>query len=133
MEVLSEISFPSVIRAKDLPRVKNLVGKKRQFFVTVTSGTTTKETEAVRSVEQAVRWDETLEGLWVVYPPLYSVNLTEYLCSAARPSSHLTVYIYAKRSIGKDILAGMLEIPLDAFLSSSQSSLSLPRISFSTS
>jgi hypothetical protein len=61
----------TVIRANDLPRLKNVIGKKRQFFVTVTSGATTKKTAAVRSVAQAVRWDEMLGTLWVSYPHSY--------------------------------------------------------------
>ena len=120
-----DISPPSVIRAQDLPRLKNAVGKKRQFYVTATTGTTAKKTAAVRSVAQAVRWNETLGALWVDPPPLYAVILTGH-SSAAHPSSHLRVCIYAKRSIGKDILAGTLDIPYDSLHSSSQSGLSFP-------
>ena len=61
--MIQDIVLLLVIRAQDLPRLKNSVGKKRQFFVTVTSGTTTKKTAAIRSVEQAVRWNETLGAL----------------------------------------------------------------------
>ena len=55
--------FLSVLRAQKLPRLKTLSGKKRQFYVTVTDGTIVKKTTAIRSVEQAVKWDEKLDGL----------------------------------------------------------------------
>jgi C2 domain len=119
-----QIAPQSVVRAHDLPRLKNPVGKKRKFFVTVSNGTTTKRTVAIRSEGQAVHWNETLGALWV-HAPLYSVTLTQDCCSAY-PSSHLTLCIYAKKSIGKDIFAGTLEIPFDSFYFSSQSGLSRP-------
>ena len=119
-----KITPPSVIRAQNLPRLKNAVGKKRQFFVTVTSEITTKKTAAVRSVGQTVRWDETLGALWVTHPPFCAVTLTGDRHSVAPPSSHLRICVYAKRSICEDILAGTLEIPFDSFHSSYQSGLS---------
>ena len=62
--------------------------------------------------------------------------MTEDRYSAAHPSSRLRLCIYAKRFAGKDILAGMLEIPLDSFDSSSQNDhgpSSFLHISYSTS
>jgi hypothetical protein len=55
--------FLLVLRAHNLPRLKTLFGKKRRFYVTVTDGMITKKTTAVRSVEQAVEWDEKLNAL----------------------------------------------------------------------
>jgi hypothetical protein len=55
--------FLLVLRAHKLPRLKTLFGKKRRFYVTVTDGTIAKKTTAIRSVEQAVEWDEKLDAL----------------------------------------------------------------------
>lgn len=52
-----------------------------------------------------------------------SVTLTEDRCSAIHPSTNLRVCVYAKKSPGKDILAGTLEIPFDSLQSFSQSGL----------
>ena len=56
----AQIYFLQVLRARKLPRLKTKLGKKREFYVTVTDGTTTKNTTAIRSVEQAVEWNEKL-------------------------------------------------------------------------
>jgi hypothetical protein len=40
-----------------------MFGKKRQFYVTVTNGTITKKTTAIRSVGQAVEWGEKVDAL----------------------------------------------------------------------
>jgi hypothetical protein len=55
--------FLLVLWAHNLPRLKTLFGKKRRFYVTVTDGMITKKTTTVRSVEQAVEWDEKLNTL----------------------------------------------------------------------
>ena len=52
-----------VHRAHGLPRLKTLFGKKRRFYVTVTSGTIARKTTAVRSVGQAVEWNKKLDAL----------------------------------------------------------------------
>ena len=53
----------TVLRAHSLPRLKTLFGKKRRFYVTVINGTIAKQTSAIRSVEQAVEWNEKLGAL----------------------------------------------------------------------
>ena len=55
-----QINFLQVLRARKLPRLKTKFGKKREFYVTVTDGTTAKNTAAIRSVKQAVEWNEKL-------------------------------------------------------------------------
>ena len=59
----AQIHFLQVLRARKLPRLKTKFGKKRKFYVTVTDGTTAKNTAAIRSVEQAVEWNEKLGAL----------------------------------------------------------------------
>ena len=59
----AQIYFLQVLRARKLPRLKTKLGKKREFYVTVTDGTTAKNTTAIRSVEQAVEWNEKLGAL----------------------------------------------------------------------
>ena len=49
-----------VLRARNLPRLKTQFGRKREFYVTVTDGTTAKNTTAIRSVKEAVEWNEKL-------------------------------------------------------------------------
>ena len=59
----AQIYFLQVLRARKLPRLKTKFGRKREFYVTVTDGTTAKNTTAIRSVEQAVEWNEKLGAL----------------------------------------------------------------------
>ncbi|KAF8812682.1 hypothetical protein BYT27DRAFT_7182387, partial [Phlegmacium glaucopus] len=54
----------TVLRTHELPRLKTLCGKKRRFYVTVTDGTITKKTTAIRSVKEAVEWNERLDALY---------------------------------------------------------------------
>ncbi|KAF8815811.1 WD40 repeat-like protein [Phlegmacium glaucopus] len=87
----------TVLRTHKLPRLETLWGKERRFYVTVTDGTITKKTTTVRSVEQAVEWNEGLDAF------------------AVFPSTHITLSLYARRSIvGKDVLIGTHEIPLES-------------------
>ena len=60
MMMETQIYFLQVLRARNLPRLKTNFGRKREFYVTVTDGTTAKNTTAIRSVEQAVEWNEKL-------------------------------------------------------------------------
>ena len=62
--IQAQTYFLSVLRAHKLPRLKTPFGKKRRFYVTVTDGTIAKKATAIRSVEQAVEWDEKLDALW---------------------------------------------------------------------
>jgi hypothetical protein len=55
--------FFLVLRAHGLPRLKTLFGKKRRFYVTATNGTIAKKTTAIRSVGQAVEWNQKLDAL----------------------------------------------------------------------
>jgi hypothetical protein len=56
----AQIYFLQVLRARKLPRLKTKFGKKREFYVTVTDGTTAKNTTAIRSVKEVVEWNENL-------------------------------------------------------------------------
>ena len=56
----AQIYFLQVLRARNLPRLKTQFGRKREFYVTVTDGTTAKNTTAIRSVKEAVEWNEKL-------------------------------------------------------------------------
>ena len=59
----AQIYFLQVLRARKLPRLKNKLGKKREFYVSVTDGTTTMNTTVIRSVKEAVEWNEKLGAL----------------------------------------------------------------------
>ena len=59
----AQIYSLQVLRARKLPRLKTKFGKKREFYATVTDGTIAKNTVAIRSVEQAVEWNENLGPL----------------------------------------------------------------------
>ncbi|KIM45626.1 hypothetical protein M413DRAFT_344802 [Hebeloma cylindrosporum] len=85
----------TVLRACKLPPLKTLSGKPRQFYVSVTDGTITKKTTAIRSVDQTVQWDEKLDGF-----------------SLLRPPYNITLCVYAKRDLSKDILVGTCELSL---------------------
>ena len=62
MVIEAQINFLQVLRAHNLPRLITF-GKKREYYVTVTDGTTAKNTTAIRSVKEAVEWNEKLGAL----------------------------------------------------------------------
>ncbi|KAH9960961.1 hypothetical protein BGW80DRAFT_922078 [Lactifluus volemus] len=82
----------TVLRAHNLPRLKTLLGKKRQYHVTVTYEERTWESRPVRSVAQRVEWNEVVDTFTV------------------RPLSRITVSVYAKKTMARDILVGRQEI-----------------------
>jgi hypothetical protein len=59
----AQIYFLQVLRARNLPRLKTKFRRKRKFYVTVTDGTTAKNTTTTRSVKEAVEWNEKLGAL----------------------------------------------------------------------
>ena len=63
MEAQIYFNFLQVLRARKLPHLKTKFGKKREYYVTVTDGTTAKNTTAIRSVKEAVEWNEKLGAL----------------------------------------------------------------------
>jgi len=50
-----------VLRAQNIPRIKNIFGLK--FFVTVTSQATKKKTSSVPTKGPTVQWKESLDAL----------------------------------------------------------------------
>ena len=59
----AQISLLQVLQARKLPHLKNKLGKKREYYATVTDGKTAKNTTAIRSVKEAVEWNEKLGAL----------------------------------------------------------------------
>ncbi|KAH9069403.1 hypothetical protein EDB83DRAFT_2674423 [Lactarius deliciosus] len=92
----------TVLRARNVPQFKTTFGGKREYFVTITYGTTTKKTKKqtkrkTKSVQidgQTVAWDQRLDAFLV------------------QPSSHIILRLYAKKSITSDILIGTHEMTL---------------------
>ncbi|KAH9053361.1 hypothetical protein EDB87DRAFT_236772 [Lactarius vividus] len=85
----------TVLRAQNVPRLKNVFGPK--FFVTVTSHTMEKKTPSVPAKRQTARWDENL-GAFIL-----------------RPSTPLILRLYAERFARRDILIGEHEMtPVDS-------------------
>ncbi|KAH9074718.1 hypothetical protein EDB83DRAFT_2515581 [Lactarius deliciosus] len=85
----------TVLRAHNVPRVKNVFGLK--FFVTVTSQATKKKTPSVRAEGATVQWNENLGPLIV------------------QPSSRLVLRLYADRFARRDTLIGRHEmIPVES-------------------
>ncbi|KAF8264172.1 hypothetical protein EI94DRAFT_1788157, partial [Lactarius quietus] len=90
----------TVLRAINVPHIKNKFGGKREYFFTVTYQETTKKakkTKKTKSVQiegQMVVWNETLDAFSV------------------QPSSHLILCIYAKRLTQRDLLIGTHEITI---------------------
>ncbi|KAI9447824.1 hypothetical protein H4582DRAFT_2068411 [Lactarius indigo] len=92
----------TALRAHNLPYVKRWLNMKRRFFVTVTYQTTTKKSVSVKINEQTVEWGENLGTFFV------------------RPSSQLTLRLYAKRFLRRAILIGTHEMRLPAEPTSDQ-------------
>ncbi|PPQ94613.1 hypothetical protein CVT25_011427 [Psilocybe cyanescens] len=55
----------TVLRANDLPLLKNKWGKERRFYATITDGARTKKSKSVHSRGQSVAWNEKLDGFFV--------------------------------------------------------------------
>ncbi|KAH9019046.1 hypothetical protein EDB84DRAFT_629161 [Lactarius hengduanensis] len=85
----------TVLRAHNVPHVKNLFGLK--FFVAVTDQTTKKKTSSVPTEGAVVQWNENL-GVFIL-----------------QPSSRLVLRLYAERFARRDILIGRHEmIPVES-------------------
>ncbi|KAF8258078.1 hypothetical protein EI94DRAFT_1202704 [Lactarius quietus] len=95
----------TVLRAHDIPRLKNLFGLK--LFVTVASQATKKKTSSVAIDGSTVQWNENLDAFIV------------------QPSSPFLLHLYAERFARRDILIGTHEmIPVE----SQTGSFSRPRL-----
>ncbi|KAH8990562.1 hypothetical protein EDB92DRAFT_2103973, partial [Lactarius akahatsu] len=91
----------TVLQARNVPHIKTTFGKKREFFVTVACGATTKtrkqtkkSTKSVHTDGQTAVWDQTLDPFFV------------------QSSSHLILCLYAKRLMRSDVLIGTLEMAI---------------------
>ncbi|KAH9017272.1 hypothetical protein EDB85DRAFT_678770 [Lactarius pseudohatsudake] len=84
----------TILRARNVPRIKKRFGLKRQFFVTVTDGETEKKTGSVQIDGRTAQWNEMLGAF------------------STRRSSRLILRLYAMRSAHSDILIGMCEISI---------------------
>ncbi|KAH9074778.1 hypothetical protein EDB83DRAFT_2549485 [Lactarius deliciosus] len=85
----------SVLRAHNVPHVKNLFGQK--FFVAVTNQTTKKKTSSIPTEGATVQWNENL-GVFIL-----------------QPSSRLVLRLYAERFARRDVLIGRHEmIPVES-------------------
>ncbi|KAH9028779.1 hypothetical protein EDB85DRAFT_1589288 [Lactarius pseudohatsudake] len=101
----------TVLRARNVPQFKKTFGGKREYFVTITYGTTTKKTKKqnkkrTKSVHidgQTAVWDQRLDAFIV------------------QPSSRLTLCLYAKRLTKSDLLIGSHEIVIPVESQSSSS------------
>ncbi|KAH8994773.1 hypothetical protein EDB83DRAFT_2325109 [Lactarius deliciosus] len=93
----------TVLRARNVPELKTTFGGKREYFVTITYGATTKKikkqakkrTKSVHIDGQTLTWDERLDAF------------------LAQPSSCITLHLYAKKKLTKsDILIGTHDMTL---------------------
>ncbi|KAF8262865.1 hypothetical protein EI94DRAFT_1704432 [Lactarius quietus] len=85
----------TVLRAHDVPRIKNLFGLK--LFVTVTNQATKKKTSSVAAEGSTVQWNENLDAFIV------------------QPTSRFVLHLYAERFARRDVLIGTHEmIPLES-------------------
>ncbi|KAH9019977.1 hypothetical protein EDB85DRAFT_542895 [Lactarius pseudohatsudake] len=78
----------TVLRAHNVPNIKNRFGKKSQYFVTVASQTTKRTTSSVPAEGTKVEWNENVDAFYV------------------QSSSRLVLCLYAARFAGRDILIG---------------------------
>ncbi|KAH9025479.1 hypothetical protein EDB84DRAFT_1677898, partial [Lactarius hengduanensis] len=107
----------TVLRARNVPQFKKTFGGKREYFVTITYGTTTKKTKKqnkkrTKSVHidgQTAVWDQRLDALYDIlfYSRVFRLKVPT---SIVQPSSRLTLCLYAKRLTKSDLLIGSHEI-----------------------
>jgi hypothetical protein len=76
----------SVLRAKNLPRLKTFLRKKRKFYATIIYRETTTRTRSVRSMGQCVEWNERMDALWEISCS-FSLRTTKLLqrCTTSFP------------------------------------------------
>ncbi|KAH9069684.1 hypothetical protein EDB83DRAFT_2550963 [Lactarius deliciosus] len=93
----------TVLRAHNVPQLRTTFGRKREYFITISYGATTKKTKKqakkrTKSVHidgQTLTWDERLDAF------------------LAQPSSRITLGLYAKKKLTKsDILIGAHDMTL---------------------
>ncbi|KAH9059819.1 hypothetical protein EDB87DRAFT_1577354 [Lactarius vividus] len=82
----------TVLRAHNVPNIKNRLGKKRPFFVTIASQTMKKKTSSVSAEGTTVKWNENVDAFYVQSP------------------SRFVLCLYAARFAGRDILIGTHEM-----------------------
>ncbi|KAH9020771.1 hypothetical protein EDB84DRAFT_554313 [Lactarius hengduanensis] len=107
----------TVIRARNVPHIKTSFGRKREFFVTIAYGATTKKTKrqtekrtkGVHIDGQTAVWDQRLDTLWdfLLFSRIFRLKVP---ISFVQPSSRLILCLYAKRLTQRDILIGMHEM-----------------------
>ncbi|KAH9030075.1 hypothetical protein EDB84DRAFT_1676992, partial [Lactarius hengduanensis] len=108
-----------VLRACNVPQFKTTFGGKREYFVTITYGTTTKKTKKqtkkrTKSAQidgQIVAWDQRLDALYdfLIFGHIFRLKVP---ISLVQPSSRIILSLYAKKSITSDILIGTHEMTL---------------------
>ncbi|KAH9054315.1 hypothetical protein EDB87DRAFT_1825201 [Lactarius vividus] len=92
----------TVLRARNVPLSKTTLGRKREYFVTITCEATTKKTKkqtmkrtkGAQIDEQTVAWNQRLDPFLV------------------QPSSRIILHLYAKKLTKSDIPIGMHEMTL---------------------
>ncbi|KAH9047040.1 hypothetical protein EDB84DRAFT_1673774, partial [Lactarius hengduanensis] len=109
----------TVLRARNVPQFKTTFGGKREYFVTITYGATTKKTKKqtkrrTKSAQidgQIVAWDQRLDALYdiLIFDHMFRLKVP---ISLVQPSSHISLRLYAKKSITSDILIGTHEMTL---------------------
>ncbi|KAH8980782.1 hypothetical protein EDB92DRAFT_1820451 [Lactarius akahatsu] len=109
----------TVLRARNVPQFKTTFGGKREYFVTITYGATTKKTKKqtkkrTKSAQidgQIVAWDQRLDALYdfLIFDHIFRLKVP---ISLVQPSSHIILRLYAKKSITSDILVGTYEMTL---------------------
>ncbi|KAH8977931.1 hypothetical protein EDB92DRAFT_1821947 [Lactarius akahatsu] len=118
----------TVIRARNIPHIKTTFGRKRELFVTIAYGATTKKTKkqtekrtkTVHIDGQTAVWDQRLDPLYdfLLFSRIFRLKVP---ISFVQPSSQLTLCLYAKRLTQRDILIGIhqMVIPNESESSSS--------------
>ncbi|KAH8991441.1 hypothetical protein EDB86DRAFT_3244632 [Lactarius hatsudake] len=86
----------TVLRAHNVPQIKNRFGGKTRFYVTI-AHKMTKKTEGVQIEGQTVQWNQRLDAF----------NFLQ------TTPSFLTLCLYAKSLARRDILIGKYEIPVE--------------------
>ncbi|KAH9476959.1 Vegetative incompatibility protein HET-E-1 [Psilocybe cubensis] len=79
-----------VVKAINLPILKNKLGKERRFYVTITDGTTTKKSKIMNSLNRSVMWDQTMDGF--------------------TDTSNIKLSLFAEYQMHKDKLLGSVKI-----------------------
>lgn len=90
-----------------------MLGKKRRFYISITDGTRTKQSSAIRSRGQSVVWNERLDGLCEFLLSNRLRHNTDLVLSVVQ-GPDMKLVLYAKRHSASDMVIGSIQVKAES-------------------